>query len=106
MLRITMLSGIIKGKATSCCFVGSPKLVVKNLCNVARGWVGCYAITIKMRREPAGTSLYDAREVEARPRLCHGWCLVDDDDRRQICESYAVDLASATGWFCDEGPGQ
>ena len=52
-----MLSGIIKGKATSCCFVGSPQLVAKNQCNVARGWVGCYAITIKMRREPVGTSL-------------------------------------------------
>jgi hypothetical protein len=52
-----VLSGIIKGKATSCCFAGSPRLVAKNLCNVARGWVGCYATTIKMRREPVGTSL-------------------------------------------------
>ena len=51
MSRIIMLSGITKGKATSCCFVGSPQLVAKNLCNVVRGWVGCYAITIKMRRD-------------------------------------------------------
>src|ERR1035437_5230505 len=56
MSRITMLSGITKGKATSFCFVGSPQLVGKTLCNVARGLVGSCAITIKRLRELAGRS--------------------------------------------------
>ena len=56
MLRITMLSGIIKGSPTSCCSVGSRKLVVRGLCNVARGWVGSCVITIKRLHELAGKS--------------------------------------------------
>ena len=56
MLRITMPSGIIKGSPTSCCSVGSRKLVGTGLCNVARGWVGSCVITIKRLRELAGKS--------------------------------------------------
>src|ERR1035437_9539323 len=73
MSRIIMLSGIIKGKATPCCFVGSPQLVAKNLCNVARGWAGCYAITIKLRREPAGRS----RTMAVRLRLGRAYAKAD-----------------------------
>ena len=56
MLRITMLSGIIKESPTSCCSVGSRKRVVRSLCNVARGWVGSCVITTKKLRELAGKS--------------------------------------------------
>ena len=56
MLRITMLSGIIKGSPTSCCSVGSRKRVVRSLCNVAKGWVGSCVITITRLRELAGKS--------------------------------------------------
>src|ERR1022692_1713710 len=68
-----MLSGIIKGKATSCCFVGSPQLVAKNLCNVARGLVGSCAITIKRLRELAGRS----RTMAVRLRLGRAYAKAD-----------------------------
>src|ERR1019366_5989217 len=68
MSRIIMLSGITKGEATSCCFVGSPQLVGKTLCNVARGLVGSCAITIKRLRELAGRS----RTMAVRLRLYVG----------------------------------
>ena len=35
-----LLSGIIKGKGRSCCFLGIWKLVARSLCNVAKGWAG------------------------------------------------------------------
>ena len=56
MLRITMLSGIIKESPTSCCSAGSRKYLVRSLCNVAKGWVGSCVITIKRLRELAGKS--------------------------------------------------
>jgi hypothetical protein len=74
MLRITMLSGIIKGSPTSCCSVGSRKRVVRNLCNVARDWVGSCVITIKRLRELAGKSRPMAVRLQpgrATPRLMH-----------------------------------
>jgi hypothetical protein len=56
MSRITTLSGIIKENPTCCCSAGSLKRVVRSLCNIARGWVGSYVITIKKLRELAGKS--------------------------------------------------
>ena len=56
MLRITMLSGIIKASPMSCCSAGSGKRGVRSLCNVARGWVVSCVITIKRLRELAGKS--------------------------------------------------
>jgi hypothetical protein len=53
MPSITMLSGIIKGSPTSCCSVRSRKLVVRNLCNVEKGWAGSCVLTIKKLRELA-----------------------------------------------------
>jgi hypothetical protein len=49
MLRIIMLSETIKGSPTSCCLIGQQKLAARGLSNVAKGWVGSYAITIKRR---------------------------------------------------------
>jgi hypothetical protein len=105
MSRIIMLSGIIKGKATSCCFVGSPQLVAKNQCNVAKGWVGCYAITIKMRREPAETSL--TMSVTLRlGRLYPVGDLLTMTAVDGLASHMPLPFAGATGWFCDEGPAQ
>src|ERR1017187_10233826 len=73
MSRIIMLSGITKGKATSCYFVGSPQLVAKNLCNVARGLVGSCAITIKRLGELAGR----ARTMAVRLRLGRAYAKAD-----------------------------
>ena len=73
MLRITMLSGIIKESPTSCCSVGSPKRVVRSLCNVARGWVGSSVITIKKQRELAGKS----RPMAVRVRPSRAYAKAD-----------------------------
>jgi hypothetical protein len=51
-----MLSEIIKGSPTPYYSIRSRKRVVKNPCNVARGWVGSCIITIKTLRELAGKS--------------------------------------------------
>jgi putative transposase len=43
-----------KGRAMSCCSLGIRTFVVRDLCKVARDWVGSCAITIAKRREGAG----------------------------------------------------
>src|SRR5450631_331458 len=68
MSSTTMASGIIKGSPTSCCSVGLRKLVGTGLYNVATGWVGSCAITIKRLHELSGKSLADGCEVAAAPR--------------------------------------
>ena len=73
MLRITMLSGIIKESPTSCCSVGSLKRFVRSLCNVARGWVGSCVISIKRLRELAGRS----RPMAVRLRLGRAFAKAD-----------------------------
>jgi len=96
MLRIPMPSGIIKGSPTSCCSVGSRKLVGTGLCNVARGWVGSCVITIERPHDLAGKSPtipVTLRLAAPMPRL------IDDDESQQIYESGAVDLRRAIGWF-------
>ena len=76
MLRITMLSGIIKGSPTSCCSLGSRKLVATTLCNVARGWVGSCVITIKRLRELAGKSRTMPVRLAAELHLCQADALL------------------------------
>ena len=73
MLRITMPSGIIKGSPTSCCSIRPRKRVVRSLCNVARGWVGSCAITIKRLRELASRS----RTMAVRLRLGRAYAKAD-----------------------------
>ena len=46
---IIMLSAIIRGRATSCCFPQDRKLVAGSLCNVVIGWADSYATTIARR---------------------------------------------------------
>jgi len=73
-----MPSGITKVSPTSCCSVGSRKLVGTGLCDVARDWAGSYVISIKRLRELAGKSLtmpVTLRLAAPMPRL------IDDDDR-------------------------
>src|ERR1700691_1771554 len=46
-----MLSAIIRGRTTSCCFLTIQASPPEGLCNAARDWVGSCAITIKRRRD-------------------------------------------------------
>ena len=73
MLRIIMLSGIIKGSPTSSCFLGLQEFVTRGRCGVARGWAGSCAITIKKLRELAGKS----RTMLVRLRLCRTFAKAD-----------------------------
>jgi hypothetical protein len=101
-----MPSGIIKGSPTSCCSVGQQKLVARNLCNVARDWAGSCVITIKRLRELAGKS----RTTPVRLRPGRAYAKVDALLTTMIANKFTNQLpltfACATGWFCDEGPGQ
>jgi hypothetical protein len=54
MFSTTMPSEIIKAEVTSCCFRGLPWGIAPGAYNVARGWVGSYAITIGRRHEWVG----------------------------------------------------
>src|SRR6266403_4094976 len=81
MLRITMPNGIIKGSPTSCFSIGSHKRVLRSLCDVARGWVGCVdcrRVVLRLRQghrtRPFGlaTALRSAsRLVRGHPSLRH-----------------------------------
>jgi hypothetical protein len=51
-----MLSAIIRGRTTSCCFLGTRNRVEVGLCNAASDWEDSCGITIKKPRELAGTS--------------------------------------------------
>ena len=62
MLRITMLSEIIKENPTSCYFLGSQKPGVKSLSNVERAWAGSCVITIETPREPTARRGYEVAE--------------------------------------------
>jgi deoxycytidylate deaminase len=62
-----MLSEIIKGSPTSCCFLKPRKRIVTNLPNVVRGWADYCATTTEqprevviMSRRPAVTCLLHA----------------------------------------------
>ena len=87
MSSITMPSGIIKGSPTSCCFLGSRKLVEVGLCNVARGWVGSCVITIKKPRELAGKSRTMPVRLAVEFHLCN-----DDYDCWQTHERVIASL--------------
>ena len=50
MLRTTMLSGIIKGRAMSFCSLVVRTSVVTSLFNAASDWAACCAITIRRQR--------------------------------------------------------
>src|SRR6266478_8055905 len=106
MLRITILSEIIKGSPTSCCSIGSRKRVVRSLCNVARGWVGSCVITIKRPRELAGKS----RPMAVRLRLGRAYAKADallmTMTAGELTSRLPETFACATGRFSDEGPGQ
>jgi hypothetical protein len=46
-----MLSGIIRGKATSCCFLGIRTDIARGRYGAASDWAGFYATTIERLRE-------------------------------------------------------
>jgi hypothetical protein len=50
-LRIIMLSEIIKGSPTPCCFPEPRKRVVTGLSNVVSGWVDYHVTTTETPRE-------------------------------------------------------
>ena len=105
MSRIIMLSAIIRGKATCCCFPWLLTFVARSLCNAARDWVRSYAITIKMRREPAGTSLTMPVTLRlGRADATVGALLTMTTADRFASHMMPLTFAGATGWFCDEGP--
>src|SRR5262245_34183370 len=51
MSHISMPSGIIRGRATSCCSLAIQTATARALCNAASDWVGYCIITIKRRRD-------------------------------------------------------
>src|SRR5260370_35898784 len=53
MSTISMASGITRGRATSCCFLGIRTATARGLCGAASDWVGSCAITTKRRHESA-----------------------------------------------------
>ena len=53
MLRITMLSAIIRARTMFCCFLVMSKYVEVGLCNVVKGWAGSCAIIIEKLRKRA-----------------------------------------------------
>src|SRR5258708_15248738 len=53
MLTILMPSEIIKGKVTSCCFLGQTIGSARGLCGAALDWVGFCATIIERRRDAA-----------------------------------------------------
>jgi hypothetical protein len=55
-MRSTMRSVIIRGRATSCCFVVTRKRDEASLCNVAKGWAGLCVIIVKKPRNLAEKS--------------------------------------------------
>jgi hypothetical protein len=60
-----------------------------------------------MRREPTGGHVsYDARDVEARPRLYPVGDLLTMTAADGFASHMPLPFACATGWFCDEGPAQ
>jgi hypothetical protein len=64
-----VLSAIIREKTTFCCSLAIQISIAKELCNVARGWVGSCVITIKKRREMAGKSWMSPVRLVAELRL-------------------------------------
>src|SRR5260370_33741665 len=52
MSNTSMLSGIIRGRAMSCCSLGIQTSAASSPCDVVKDWVGSCAITIKRRRDP------------------------------------------------------
>ena len=61
MSSITMLNGIIRGSAISCCSLGIGLATARGLCNAASDWVGFCVITIKRRREAAEAPFFGLR---------------------------------------------
>ena len=53
MLRIIMLSAIIRARTTFCCFLVMSKYVEVGLCNVVKGWAGSCVIIIEKLRKRA-----------------------------------------------------
>ena len=53
-LSITMLNGIIRERAMSCCSLAIQTSTERGPCNVASAWADYCAITIKKPREPVG----------------------------------------------------
>src|SRR5690349_15573017 len=51
MSNTSILSGIIRGRAMSCCSLGIQTPAASSPCNVVRDWAGSCAITIKRRRD-------------------------------------------------------
>src|SRR5438128_10707915 len=51
MSNISMLSGITKGKATSCCSLAIQTSTARSPCNAASDWVGSCAIIIEKQRD-------------------------------------------------------
>src|SRR3979490_430613 len=56
MSTISMPSGIIRGRVTSCCFLGRRIGSARGLCGAASGWVGFCAIIIKKRHDAVSAS--------------------------------------------------
>jgi hypothetical protein len=71
MLRITMLSAIIRARTISCCFLRIRKRVKVGQCDVARGWVGSCVITIKKPRELTGKSRMITVTLTVELRQCN-----------------------------------
>jgi len=74
MSSISMLNGIIRARAMSCCFLGIRTFVASSQCNVARDLVGSCVITITRQREWAGapqtnfSTRRDHRSRSTKPR--------------------------------------
>src|SRR5262249_29206139 len=51
MSNTSTLSGIIRARAMSCCFLWIETSAASSPCDVGKDWVGCCAITIKRQRD-------------------------------------------------------
>ena len=73
MLRITMLTAIIRARTTSCCSLATQTFTARALYDVASDWEGSCVITIKKPRELACKSWMIAVGLDVEV------CLRNDD---------------------------
>ena len=99
-VTISIASGIIRGRVTSCCFLGRRATTARGLCSAASDWVGCCATIIKRRRDAVGRSsfwLYGIRDHPAAPRSSwqNGYAERLIGSIRRECLDHAVVLGEA-----------